>query len=252
MRKEAGRNFASRRDAGCELARRVWARLWCDPAREDVLVLGASPGGLVVAATVATGVQAELDGVAVSPIASPHRFGYSVGAVTATGPPVLLRRSLDRSGMSAAAVDSAIAVARQQARARELVWRGYLPPSRITGRTVVVVDDGLGLGVNALAVVRHVLRHRPARLLFATPVGAKAYTRTLAALVDEVISVVAPRGMAMAGAFYEHLAPVSDGDVRALLSARRPNVSTLMTRMPSRLEVVPQADRETDRAVNAA
>ena len=221
MQGKAGWGFAGRRDAGGVLARRVWARLWFDPARDNVLVLGASPGGLVVAAAVAAGTEADLDVVAACPIASPARFAHSVGAVTATGPAALARRSLDRTRLSASAFGSALVAARQRARARELAWRGYVPPSMIAGRTVVVVDDGLGVGVNALAVMRHVRRRRPALLLFAAPVCAKGFARALAALADEVIFVFSPPDMVMAGAFYARLTPVSDGNIRALLSARQ-------------------------------
>jgi len=230
MQRQAGWRFASRRDAGCALARRVSARLWFDPAREDVLVLAASPGGLVVAAPVAAGARAELDVVAACPITTPDGFAHGIGAVTATGPAVLVRGSWDRKPLSAVAIDTAVTAARQRARARELDLRGYVPPLMIAGRTVIVVDDGLGIGINALAVMRHVRRRRPARLLFAAPVCAKAFARALAALADEVISVVSPSDMVMAGAFYACLAPVGDGEVRPLLSARRPKVSSAVTR----------------------
>lgn len=259
MEGEAGWRFASRRDAGAELARRVWARLWWDPARDDVLVLAASPGGLVVAAPVAAGVHAELDVVAASPISSPDRFAHSIGAVTATGPAVLARRSWQRTVPSAAALDSAVAAARQRARARELALRGYVPSLMIAGRTVVVVDDGLGIGVNALAVMRHVRRRRPARLLFAAPVCAKGFARALKALADEVISVVSPPGKVMAGAFYARLGPVSDGFVRPLLSAPQsaPQSASLPASLPASLSSHrPKASkavrqRGSDRAVTA-
>lgn len=218
----AGRRFTGRPDAGHELARRLWARLWGEPAREDVLVLGASPGGLVVAAPVAAALQAELDVVAVTPIAIPDRFAHSVGAVTVTGPPVLARRSLARAGLSAGAVDEAVSLARRRSRSRELALRGFAPPPMIAGRTVIIVDDGLGIGVNALAAVRRVRRHGPARLLFATPVCVKASARALAAaLAGEVISVITSPGTTMAGIFYADLPPVSDSEIRPLLSARR-------------------------------
>lgn len=216
--------FVGRQDAGRELARRVWARLWGDPGRENALVLGASPGGLMVAAPVAAGVQARLDAVAVCPIAIPDRFAHSLGAVTPTGPPVLARRSVARTDLPAAAIGSAVAAARQRARARELELRGYVPLPAIAGRTVIVVDDGLGIGVNALAVLRHVLRHHPGRLLFATPVCTKARARALGVLADEVISVVAPTDTLMAGSLYADLAPVSEAEIRAVLSARHPAV----------------------------
>jgi predicted phosphoribosyltransferase len=225
----------------------------------------------MVAAPVAAGLRAELDAVAVCPIAGPRRSGHSIGAVTASGPPVFVRRSLDGSGLSAAAVDSAVAVARQQARKRELALRGYVPPSMIAGRTVIVVDDGLGIGVNALAVVRHVLRRRPARLLFAAPVCAMAYARTLAALADEVISVAAPPGAVMAGSFYAQLAPVDDGDVRPLLlagpkklqskkvskyaqstKAQSRKMSNAVPPRPNTLNSVPASEHGGNRAVNGA
>jgi predicted phosphoribosyltransferase len=254
MRGQASFRFANRREAGCELARSVWARLRCDPAGADALVLGASPGGLVVAAPVAAGAQAELDMVTVCPIARPGRFGHSLGAVTTTGPAVLVRESRDRqprdrgsrdrgsrgeAGLQAAAIVSAVAVARQRTRTRDLALRGNRPPSMIAGRTVVVVDDGLGIGVNALAALRHVVRHRPARLWFATPVCLEPCVGALAALADDVISVVTTPGGAMAGSFYADLAPVSDDHVRQLLSTRRPRASKVVTHQPRTSGVFP-------------
>ena len=234
MEAKAGWRFASRRDAGYDLARRVWARLWGDPARKDLLVLGDSPGGLVVAATVAAAVQAELDLVAVCPIASPDRFAHSIGAVTATGPPVLVRRSLEEAKLSAAARVSAVAVARQRARAHEVALRGYVPPRLMAGRTIIVIDDGLGVGANALAAMRHVRRHRPARLIFAAPVCARGFARALAAMADEVISVVSPPGTAFAGAFYARLAPVSEDETRELLSAKQAHAKRIGPRLHGR------------------
>ncbi|HEX6685675.1 MAG TPA: hypothetical protein VF062_23065 [Candidatus Limnocylindrales bacterium] len=115
-----------------------------------------------------------------------------------------------------------------------------------------MVDDGLGIGAIALAVLRHVLRHRPAYLWFATPVCPKARAHALAALADDVISVVTPPGMVMAGSFYARLTPVSDGEVPALLSTRRQNVSHTMPHRSVTLQTVHASDRDTNRAVNPA
>jgi predicted phosphoribosyltransferase len=198
-----------------------------------VLVLAASPGGLVVAAPVAAALQAELDVVAVTPIAIPGRCGHSVGAVTVTGPPVLARRSLARAGLPAAAVEEAVSLARLRSRTRERALRGFAAPPAIAGRTVIIVDDGLGIGVKALAAIRRVRRHGPARLLFATPVCVEASARALrAALAGEIISVVTSPGSMMAGAFYRDLRPASDAEVSPLLSPRRRTTTTTSWKVP--------------------
>ncbi len=102
---------------------------------------------------------------------------------------------------------------------REQRYRGGRPPLDLTGRTAVIVDDGLATGATARAAVQ-VARHLGAvRVLVAVPVGSEQAYDMLAADADTVVSCQLPPDFAAVGAYYEDFHEVSDDEVTQALTA---------------------------------
>lgn len=173
------------------------------------LVLGLARGGLPVAEQVALAVGAKLDVVVARRIVAE---GRSVGAVTTAGPAVF------HEGVRRA--DFAGAVERERAEARRLLaeYRGDRPPPVISGRTVILVDDGLTTGVSATAALQEVRRQGPAHLLFATPVCAAEAADELARDADAVLCARSPLRMRELGEWYQDFDEVSGGEMREILA----------------------------------
>jgi putative phosphoribosyl transferase len=89
----------------------------------------------------------------------------------------------------------------------------------LTGRVVVLVDDGLATGATADAAVRSVRARQPAWVVLAVPVGAGGTVARLRTVADEVVCVATPARFRAVGQHYLDFAPVSDDEVRALLQA---------------------------------
>ncbi|MEU8365815.1 phosphoribosyltransferase [Micromonospora tulbaghiae] len=205
--------YRDRAEAGRELAERL-----TDLAgRPDVIVLGLVRGGVPVARVVADQLGAPLDVLVVRKLGVPWAPEVAYGALGPGGVQVLNEMVAGRISEN----DRAQVRRREQAELerREQRYRGGRPPLDLTGRTAVVVDDGLATGATARAAVQ-VARHLgAARVLVAVPVGSEQAYDMLAADADAVVSCQLPHDFAAVGAYYEDFHEVSDDEVTQALTA---------------------------------
>jgi predicted phosphoribosyltransferase len=218
--------FRDRRHAGDALAE----RLECYRG-SNALVLGLPRGGVVVAAQVARGLDAELDVVVARKLGSPVSPELAIGAVTANGGRFLNDDVIAAFGVSEAYIEAVTAVQRAEARRREADLRAHRPAPSIAGRVVILVDDGLATGATMRAAVRSVRQHQPRRLVVAVPVGAPEACAALRSEADDVVCLYEPVDFGAVGRFYGEFSQTEDAEVRALLTdATRGGASALASR----------------------
>ncbi|MGH7720311.1 MAG: phosphoribosyltransferase family protein, partial [Gemmatimonadaceae bacterium] len=100
-------------------------------------------------------------------------------------------------------------------------FRGDRPPPRITGRGVVLVDDGLATGVTARAALAALRRAEPSRLVFAAPVCAPESRDLLLEerVADAVVCVAAPARFQGVGVWYDDFTQMTDEEVVQILES---------------------------------
>ncbi len=202
------KRFANRREAGRALAARLAARPWHDP-----LVLGLARGGVPVAAEVAKALKARLDVVVARKIGAPGHPEYGVGAVTADGDPFYDQDVLRTLKLTEDQLAGRCDEERAEARRRTALYRRDEPPS-ITGRDVILVDDGLATGVTAKAALRSLSDHGPKSTTLAIPVAAR---ESLATFTTPVVALLVPRRFGAVSRWYEVFDQTTDDEVlRAL------------------------------------
>ncbi|MFG1738246.1 phosphoribosyltransferase [Micromonospora chalcea] len=205
--------YRDRAEAGRALAERL-----TDLAgRPDVIVLGLVRGGVPVAQVIAERLGAPLDVLVVRKLGVPWAPEVAYGALGPGGVQVLNEMVAGRISEN----DRAQVRRREQAELerREQRYRGGRPPLDLTGRTAVVVDDGLATGATARAAVQ-VARHLgAARVLVAVPVGSEQAYEMLASEADTVVSCQLPPDFAAVGGYYEDFHEVSDDEVTQALTA---------------------------------
>jgi predicted phosphoribosyltransferase len=209
--------FRDRIEAGDVLAE----RLGHYAGRPDVLVLALPRGGVPVAARVAEALGAPLDVFVVRKLGVPGREELAMGAIASGGVRVVNEQVVGRLGLGEAVLDRvAEAEGRELARRERSYREGWGPPD-LTGRVVVLVDDGLATGSTMRAAVAAVRRLEPARVVVAVPTAPASTCQRLREEADEVICASTPRPFRAVGYSYRSFPQTSDEEVTDLLRSAR-------------------------------
>ncbi len=227
-RRSPRRVFRDRREAGRVLANLLSA--YRD--RPDVIVLGLARGGIPVAWEVAAALHAPLDAFIVRKLGVPGHEEFAVGALASGGRVVInddVVRGLQITSQQLR--DIAEREGRELVR-REAAYRGGSPPLDMTGKTVVLVDDGLATGASMFAAVQALRDAQPAHIVIAVPAAPESTCREFAGLVDDVVCASMPNPFLAVGESFWDFRQVYDEEVRQLLAT--PTTGALASRPAAR------------------
>jgi erythromycin esterase-like protein/predicted phosphoribosyltransferase len=212
--------FRDRPQAGQLLGERLRERI-----TGDVVVLGLPRGGVPVAFEVARALDAPLDLFLVRKLGVPDREELAFGAIATGGTRVLNEQLIESLQIPHEWIEAIDAKEMRELERQERAFRGDRPPPDLTGRTVVLVDDGLATGATMLAAVQAVRQEEPARVIVAVPVAPPAVIDLLREYADDVVFLRAPETFGAISDRYDDFSQVTDDEVRDLLRrARRPPV----------------------------
>lgn len=187
---------------------------------DDVVVLALPRGGVPIGARIAASLGAPLDVLLVRKLGLPWHPELAMGAIAGTGDEVEVVRNdyvLDRAQPSQDEFDAILRQESDELRRREQEYRRGREAVPVTGRTVILVDDGLATGATMRAAATAVRRQKPARLVIAVPIGSPRTCAELAELVDEMVCPWTPRRFAAVGQGYRDFGQVDDATVTRLL-----------------------------------
>ena len=205
-------SFADRTDAGRRLAEHLAHLDLVDP-----VVFALPRGGVPVGYEVASRLGAPLDVIVARKIGAPFQPELGVGALAEGGVTVVDEHNLERLGLTLEGLAGTIAAEGAELARRVERYRGDAPMQSATGRTAIVVDDGLATGVTARAALRSLREHRPRRLILAVPVAPPGAADAIGPDADEVIVLEAPPQLAAVGQWYRDFTQTSDETVVDLM-----------------------------------
>jgi predicted phosphoribosyltransferase len=208
--------FSDRRHAGKVLADTL-ARSAGE--LEGALVLGIPRGGVVVADEVAARLGAGLDITVPRKLRAPYNPELAIGAVAEDGSRLVDERTVTALRVYSDYLEQETAFQIAEIERRRRTYRGNRPAPALSGRTVVVADDGIATGATMLAALRSIAARGAARVIAAIPVAPPEGVRRLRQEGFEVACVREDPLFMAVGQFYADFSQVSDDEVRATLEA---------------------------------
>ncbi len=207
------RPFRDRAEAGQALAQKLSAYA----GRDDVLVLALPRGGVPVAREVANALGAPLDVFLVRKLGVPGHEELAMGAIASGGVRVLNDDVVEHLHVPESVIDAVAREEQQELERRAREYRGDRPVPDVSGKTVILVDDGLATGSTMRAAAAALRRQQPARIVVAVPVAAQQTCEEFRDEVDEVVCALTPEPFYAVGIWYEDFSQTTDDEVRELL-----------------------------------
>jgi putative phosphoribosyl transferase len=207
------RVYEDRADAGRALAKALGSMR----GAADTIVLALPRGGVPVGFEIAQALGLPLDVLVVRKLGLPWQPELAMGAIASGGAVVLNEDVLRLAGGPTAALEQVKRQEQAELERREKQYRGARPPLDMTGRTGILVDDGLATGATMEAAVRALRALGARRVVVAVPVASPDARDRIAAVADEVVCLAAPMFFSAVGQWYRDFGQTSDSEVQELL-----------------------------------
>ncbi len=204
--------FENRAEAGRQLGQTL-ARLQLTRP----LILALPRGGVVVGDEVAKILHAPMDVVIARKIGAPGNPEFGIGSISEDEKPHFQSESLKYFKLENGLKDFMVLEEKGELRRRIEKYRKGKPLGDMSGRTIVVVDDGLATGVTAEAAASYLRTLNPARLILAVPVGPTEISTKLKNSFDQIVCLKSLENLQSVGMWYREFEQVEDSEVLEVL-----------------------------------
>lgn len=206
--------YRDRADAAARLADEVVRHR---PGR-NLVVLGLPRGGVPMARIVGDQLGAPVDVILVRKLGVPGHAELAMGAIGEGGIRVLDDDLVGRLAVGGDEVAAVEVAERTELDRRAVSYRLGRAPTDLSGRTAVIVDDGVATGATAKAACAVVRAAGARRVVLAVPVAPADVDVTFAGIADHVICLRRPHRFGAVGQFYAHFDAVTDAEVITALA----------------------------------
>jgi len=206
--------FENRTDAGRRLAEALLRYKGRHP-----VVLALPPGGVPVAAEVASALDAPLDLLLVRKIGLPIQPELAMGAVAEGEKPIVIRNSdvIEVGRIGPREFDAVCNEECAEIQRRRQRYLGNRERATIKDQVAIVIDDGIATGATTLAAIRAVRGREPKELVLAVPVAPLETLKKLHPEVDAIVCLDTPEELGAIGYYYRDFHQVRDEEVIDIL-----------------------------------
>lgn len=200
--------YYDRIDAGLILANELM------PYKDDPGVVLAIPrGGVPIAYYVAVQLGFPLDLLLTKKIGHPRNSEYAIGAVSLSE-----RYIVQHEGISQQYIDEETLRIRENLKEMYTRFMGDKSPETLTGKTVIIIDDGIATGITLMSITRMIKKKNPAKIIIGVPVASRHAIDKLRPMVDDIVCPLIPENFYGVGTFYKNFDQVSDEEVMMYLN----------------------------------
>jgi len=208
--------YKNRQDAGHQLAEKLMKF-----KEENPVIIALPRGGVVTGYEAAKMLNAPLDVMITRKLGAPFQPELGIGAIAPNDVRILNLDAIRFLGISKDEMEEIIQRETKEMHRRLKLYRGDLPPLDLSGKTVIIVDDGLATGVTAGVAVLAIKQMTPEKIILAVPVSPPDTAEKFREEVDEFICLSEPPDFFAVGQYYYDFDQVTDDEVISLLSLAR-------------------------------
>ena len=206
--------FEDRFEAGKLLAEKL--RKYVD--KRNVILLAVPAGGVPVGYVVAEELGIPMEVAIVRKVQIPWNTEAGFGALAWDGETVLNEHLIKNLGLTQKIVEESISKTRGIVQERLAKFRRGRPLPDLSGKAVILTDDGLASGFTMLAAVRSVKKGKADSIVIAVPTASIEAIELLSVEVDEIVCLNIRSGPIFAVAdAYKNWYDLTDEDVIEIL-----------------------------------
>ncbi|HUG14593.1 MAG TPA: phosphoribosyltransferase [Thermomicrobiales bacterium] len=182
-----------------------------------LLVLALPRGGVPIGYEIALALDAPLDVFLVRKLGVPGHSELAMGAIASGGVMVLNEDVVVPLRISDETLEQVVEREARELERRSREYRGARPEPDVSGRTVILVDDGLATGSTMMAALKALRKQQPTHVIVAVPVASPLTLDDIAREADEIVCPMRPDPLHAVGIWYEDFSETTDDEVRMLL-----------------------------------
>jgi putative phosphoribosyl transferase len=172
---------------------------------DKALVLAVPRGGIPVAAVVAREYGFPLDLLLTKKIGHPVNHEYAIGAVSLTDSIIV-----PHQGVTETYLKEESSRIRAELRQMYAKFMGDKEPEKLTGKVLIVIDDGVATGNTLIGTIKMLRKENPKEIIIAVPVATLKAVNKLSTVVDKVVCPQIPYGFTGVSNYYENFDQVTD------------------------------------------
>ena len=207
--------FINRKDAGQKLAS-ILTSHW---DKSDSIILALPRGGVPVAYEIAKALRLPMDLMLVRKLGVPRDEEIAMGAIAYDSPPVYNAEIIKALSIPHSLLADTVSKERKEIHRRNKLYRHNAPPPDLTGRNVILIDDGCATGANMHAAILAAKSLGAKQVIAAVPVTSYSAYTNLHRDADKIISLEVPEPFTGVSAYYADFTQVTDKEVVELLNA---------------------------------
>ena len=183
-------------------------------------MLGLPRGGVIVAVGVARALHLLLDTLVVRKIGHPRHREFAVGALAENGVVLFDEGVIGTNAVVRAELEGIIREEEERLRSYQTRFHPKGAPD-LTGKSVLLVDDGLATGATTEAAVLSARKGNASAIVVAAPVASTSAVERLARVADEVRVLCMDPDFGAVGQYYDVFSQTTDEEVLEVLGVNR-------------------------------
>ena len=179
----------------------------------DAVILGIPRGGVQTGYTLAKGLNLPLDVILTKKIGYPGNKEFAIGSASLNSvfvDPRFQEQMADHINQEVIRIRELLTKRYQQ-------YFGEQKPTSLTGKNVIITDDGIATGRTLLCAIDLARQENPNKIIVAVPVSASDSLELVQRYADSTVCLYVPEEFGFVGKFYQQFTQVPDQEAIDLL-----------------------------------